>query len=55
MEAKETEVDDQDATEEEEIDLAPVHEMLDSFPSRNRRYLIPMLQKVQGVYRYLPD
>ncbi|MCL0044796.1 NAD(P)H-dependent oxidoreductase subunit E [Nitrospinaceae bacterium] len=55
MEAKETEVDDQDATEEEEIDLAPVHEMLDSFPSRNRRYLIPMLQKIQGVYRYLPD
>jgi len=41
MEAKETEVDDQDATEEE-IDLAPVHEILDSFPSRNRRYLIPM-------------
>ena len=55
MEAKETEVDDQDATEEEEIDLAPVHEILDSFPSRNRRYLIPMLQKVQAVYRYLPD
>ena len=55
MEAKEIEVDDQDATEEEEIDLAPVHEMLDSFPSRNRRYLIPILQKVQGVYRYLPD
>ena len=55
MEAKETEMDDQDATEEEEIDLAPVHEMLDSFPSRNRRYLIPMLQKVQVVYRYLPD
>jgi NADH:ubiquinone oxidoreductase subunit E len=55
MEAKEIEVDDQDATEEEEIDLASVHEILDSFPSRNRRYLIPMLQKVQGVYRYLPD
>jgi len=55
MEAKETEMDDQDATEEEEIDLAPVHEILDSFPSRNRRYLIPMLQKVQAVYRYLPD
>jgi len=33
MEAKETEVDDQDATEEEEIDLAPVHEILGSFPS----------------------
>jgi len=55
MEAKETAVDDQDAAEEEEIDLAPVHEILDSFPSRNRRYLIPILQKVQLVYRYLPD
>ena len=49
MEAKETEI------AEEEIDLAPVHAILDSFPSRDRRYLIPMLQKVQGVYRYLPD
>ena len=55
MEAKETEVADQEAAEEEEIDLAPVHEMLDSFPSRDRRYLIPMLQKIQAVYRYLPD
>ena len=55
MEAKDREVADQETTEEEEIDLAPVHEILDSFPSRNRRYLIPMLQKVQAVYRYLPD
>ena len=55
MEAKETEVADQEAAEEEEIDLAPVHKMLDSFPSRDRRYLIPMLQKTQAVYRYLPD
>ena len=55
MEAKDREVADQETTEEEEIDLAPVHEILDGFPSRNRRYLIPMLQKVQGVYRYLPD
>ena len=55
MEAKDREVADQETTEEEEIDLAPVHEILDRFPSRNRRYLIPMLQKVQAVYRYLPD
>ena len=55
MEAKDREVADQETTEEEEIDLAPGHEILDSFPSRNRRYLIPMLQKVQAVYRYLPD
>ena len=55
METKETEVVEQEATEEEEIDLTPVYEILDTFPSRNRRYLIPMLQKVQGIYRYLPD
>ena len=55
MEAKDREVANQETIEEEEIDLAPVHEILDRFPSRNRRYLIPMLQKVQGVYRYLPD
>ena len=55
MEAKDREVADQETIEEEEIDLAPVHEILDSFPNRNRRYLIPILQKVQGVYRYLPD
>ena len=55
MGAKETEVADQEVDEEEEIDLAPVHKMLDSFPSRDRRYLIPMMQKTQAVYRYLPD
>ena len=55
METKETENTDQEAVEEEEIDLAPVRKILDSFPSQNRRYLIPMLQKIQGVYRYLPD
>ena len=55
METKETEITDQETALEEEIDLGPVHEILDSFPNRDRRYLIPMLQKVQGVYRYLPD
>ena len=55
MEAKETEIIDEDTAEEEEIDLAPVHEILDSYPSQHRRYLIPMLQKIQAVYRYLPD
>ena len=54
METEGTEGTDQEVAEEE-IDLAPVHEILDSFPSQHRRYLIPMLQKVQGVYRYLPD
>ena len=55
METKETESTDQEAAEEEEIDLAPVQEVIDSFPSRHRRYLIPMLQKIQESYRYLPD
>ena len=55
MEAKNTEVVDQESIEEEEIDLEPVHKILDSFPSQDRRYLIPILQKIQAVYRYLPD
>ena len=55
MEAKEAELENKDTEEEEKIDLTPVYTILDSFPSRNRRYLIPMLQKTQAVYRYLPD
>ena len=51
MEAKETEVVDEETAEEEEINLTPVHEILDSYPSQHRRYLIPMLQKIQAVYR----
>ncbi len=47
--------DPEDSQEEKEIDLAPVHEIMAGFPSISRRYLIPMLQKVQGIYRYLPD
>lgn len=38
----------------EELDITPVQEILDSFPSKSRRYLIPILQKVQEVYRYVP-
>ncbi len=47
--------DDSDTAMEEELDITPVQEILDSFPSKSRRYLIPMLQKVQEVYRYLPE
>ena len=47
--------EDSQEEEEKEIDLAPVHEIMAGFPSISRRYLIPMLQKVQGIYRYLPD
>ena len=45
MEAKETEINDPETAGEEEIDLAPVHEILGMFPTQNRRYLIPILQK----------
>ena len=40
---------------EKEIDLTPTVEILDRLPSPDRRYLIPTLQKIQNVYRYLPD
>jgi len=55
METKETENSDQEVAEEEEIDLTAAQEVIGSFPSQNRRYLIPMLQKIQLAYRYLPD
>ena len=40
--------------EEKEIDLAPTQEILDRLPVKHRRYLIPVLQKIQDVYRFLP-
>jgi NADH-quinone oxidoreductase subunit E/NADP-reducing hydrogenase subunit HndA len=40
---------------EKEIDLTPTREILDSLPGPERRYLIPTLQKIQNVYRYLPE
>jgi NADH:ubiquinone oxidoreductase subunit E len=45
---------DTDQVVEEEIDLAPTQKILDALPEKSRRYLIPALQKIQGVYRYLP-
>ena len=38
----------------DEIDLAPAREVLDSFPTVSRRYLIPILQKIQDRYRFVP-
>ncbi len=58
METNDTTTDQAVAEEEEkEIDLAPAQEILDKIPdtAKNRRYLIPTLQKVQNAYRYLPD
>ena len=39
----------------EEIDLAPTEEIINNLPDNSRGYLIPTLDKVQNVYRYLPE
>ncbi len=36
-----------------EIDCGPAEEVLKSFPNK-RRFLIPILQKIQDAYRFLP-
>ncbi len=46
---------DENDVEEEEIDLAPTLEIIAKLPKKERRYLIPTLQKIQDVYRYLPE
>lgn len=45
---------DEPPPEEEALDLTPVKEALNSYP-KTRRYLIPILQKTQAAYRYLPE
>ena len=47
-------MDNTEDTVLDELDLTPVREVLDSFPALSRRYLIPMLQKVQDHYRFVP-
>ena len=49
METTETE-----EIEQEEIDLAPTEEILKNLPDDSRTHLIPTLQNIQNVYRYLP-
>ena len=39
----------------EEIDLEPVEEITNNLPDNSRGYLIPTLDKVQNIYRYLPE
>ena len=39
----------------EEIDLEPVEEIINNLPDNSRGYLIPTLDKVQNIYRYLPE
>lgn len=41
-------------TEQEDVDIIPTEEILNNLPDNSRSHLIPTLQKVQGVYRYLP-
>jgi NADH:ubiquinone oxidoreductase subunit E len=41
--------------EEKKICMETVNRILDSFPSRSRRYLIPMMSKIQAEFRYLPE
>ena len=40
--------------EEQAFCMTRFYEILDSFPSRSRRYLIPILTKIQNEYRFLP-
>ena len=40
--------------EQEEIDLAPMEEILRNIPDDSRTHLIPTLQKIQNAFRYLP-
>jgi NADH:ubiquinone oxidoreductase subunit E len=53
METNETPIAEQD-TDQEEIDLAPTEEILKNLPDNSRSHLIPTLQKIQDVYRFLP-
>ena len=39
----------------EEIDLEPAEEVISNLPDNSRGYLIPTLDKVQNIYRYLPE
>ena len=43
------------APEEKKICMETVCRILDSFPSRSRQFLIPMLTKMQNEFRFLPE
>jgi len=53
METKETACATQ-GIEEEEVDLSPTEEVIKNLPDNSRSHLIPTLQKIQDLYRYLP-
>ena len=46
---------DNNAEAVEEIDLAPTEEIINKLPDNSRGYLIPTLDKVQNIYRFLPE
>ena len=46
---------DDNAEAVEEIDLAPTEEIINKLPDNSRGYLIPTLDKVQNIYRFLPE
>ena len=48
-------VEQETALEEVKICMTTVHQVIDSFPNKSRRYLIPMLSKIQQKLRWLPD
>lgn len=41
--------------EEKKICMETVSRIMDSFPNRSRRYLIPLMSKIQDEFRYLPE
>ncbi len=43
------------APEEKKICMDTVARIMDSFPNRSRRYLIPLMSKIQDEFRYLPE
>tara|TARA_Y100001936_G_scaffold141907_1_gene138434 strand:+ start:574 stop:1098 length:525 start_codon:yes stop_codon:yes gene_type:complete len=46
---------DDNAEAVEEIDLSPTEEVINKLPDNSRGHLIPTLDKIQSIYRFLPD
>ena len=55
METNPLVTEEEEEEEEEQIDLAPTEEIIKKLPDNSRGYLIPTLDKVQNIYRFLPD
>ena len=46
---------DDNAEAVEEIDLSPTEEVINKLPDNSRGHLIPTLDKIQNIYRFLPE